>query len=252
VTEAAQGEPDASRIARPDGRGARDLRPVRYETGYLEWAEGSVLLEVGKTRVLCAASHEAGVPRFLLGAGTGWVTAEYSMLPRSTQVRTPREISKGRPSGRTQEIQRLIGRSLRAVTNLGALGENTIWVDCDVLQADGGTRTASITAGYMALALAVRALKERGVVEGDALADSVAAVSVGIVEGVPLLDLCYEEDARAEVDFNVVMTGSGKLVEVQGTAEGAPFSRDDLDTMLSLAAEGIDRLTTVQREVAGG
>jgi ribonuclease PH len=252
VTEAARGEAAASRIARPDGRGARDLRPVRYETGYLEWAEGSVLLEVGKTRVLCAASHEAGVPRFLLGGRTGWVTAEYSMLPRSTQVRTPREITKGRPSGRTQEIQRLIGRSLRAVTNLDALGENTIWVDCDVLQADGGTRTASITAGYMALAVAVRALKDRGVVEGDALADSVAAVSVGIVDGYPLLDLCYEEDARAEVDFNVVMTGSGKLVEVQGTAEGAPFSRDDLDTMLSLAAEGIDRLTTVQREVAGG
>jgi ribonuclease PH len=252
MTEAAQGAAGAASITRPDGRGARDLRPVHYETGYLEWAEGSVLLEVGKTRVLCAASHEAGVPRFLVGARTGWVTAEYSMLPRSTQVRTPREISKGRPSGRTQEIQRLIGRSLRAVTNLEALGENTIWIDCDVLQADGGTRTASITAGYMALALALQALKERGVVEGDTLGDSVAAVSVGIVEGVPLLDLCYEEDARADVDFNVVMTGSGKLVEVQGTAEGAPFSRDDLDTMLSLAAEGIDSLTTVQREAAGG
>jgi ribonuclease PH len=252
VSDAGHGPTGATTGSRPDGRGARDLRPVRYETGYLEWAEGSVLLEVGKTRVLCAASHEAGVPRFLFGAGTGWVTAEYSMLPRSTQVRTPREVSKGRPSGRTQEIQRLIGRSLRAVTNLEALGENTVWVDCDVLQADGGTRTASITAGCMALALAVRSLKERGVVEGDALEDSVAAVSVGIVDGVPLLDLCYEEDARAEVDFNVVMTGSGKLVEVQGTAEGAPFSRDDLDTMLSLAAEGIDRLTTVQREVAGG
>jgi ribonuclease PH len=252
MTEAVHGTAGAAGVARPDGRGARELRPIRYETGYLEWAEGSVLLEVGKTRVLCAASHEAGVPRFLLGAGTGWVTAEYSMLPRSTQVRTPREISKGRPSGRTQEIQRLIGRSLRAVTNLGALGENTIWIDCDVLQADGGTRTASITAGYMALALALRALKERGVIEGDALEDSVAAVSVGIVEGVPLLDLCYEEDARADVDFNVVMTGSGKLVEVQGTAEGAPFSRDELDTMLSLAAEGIERLTVFQREAAGG
>ena len=252
MTEAVHGTAGAAGVARPDGRGAQELRPIRYETGYLEWAEGSVLLEVGKTRVLCAASHEAGVPRFLLGAGTGWVTAEYSMLPRSTQVRTPREISKGRPSGRTQEIQRLIGRSLRAVTNLGALGENTIWIDCDVLQADGGTRTASITAGYMALALALRALKERGVIEGDALEDSVAAVSVGIVEGVPLLDLCYEEDARADVDFNVVMTGSGKLVEVQGTAEGAPFSRDELDTMLSLAAEGIERLTVFQREAAGG
>ncbi|MGH2682875.1 MAG: ribonuclease PH [Actinomycetota bacterium] len=236
---------------RPDGRGPRDLRPVRFETGYLEWAEGSVLLEVGKTRVLCAASHEPGVPRFLAGAGTGWVTAEYSMLPRSTQVRTPREISRGRPSGRTQEIQRLIGRSLRSVARLEAMGENTIWIDCDVLQADGGTRTASITAGYIALALAVRELKDRGVIPGDVLGDPVAAVSVGIVEGVPLLDLCYEEDAKADVDFNLVMTGTGKLVEVQGTAEGAPFSRDDLDTMVSLGAEGIQRLTAVQREASG-
>jgi ribonuclease PH len=252
VSEAASGAGGSGQIARPDGRGYRELRPIRYETGYLDWAEGSVLLEVGKTRVLCAASHETGVPRFLVGGGTGWVTAEYSMLPRSTQVRTPREISRGRPSGRTQEIQRLIGRSLRAVTRLAALGENTMWIDCDVLQADGGTRTASITAGYIALALALRNLKERGVIDGDVLADSVAAVSVGIVEGVPLLDLCYEEDARAEVDFNVVMTGGGKLVEVQGTAEGAPFSRDDLDTMLSLAADGIVRLTAVQREAAGG
>ena len=251
MSKSASGAPAAGAPARPDGRGARELRPVRYETGYLEWAEGSVLLEVGKTRVLCAASHEAGVPRFLVGAGTGWVTAEYSMLPRSTQVRTPREISRGRPSGRTQEIQRLIGRSLRAVARLDAMGENTIWIDCDVLQADGGTRTASITAGYIALALAIRALKERGVIVGDVLGDPVAAVSVGIVEGIPLLDLCYEEDAKAEVDFNVVMTGSGKLVEVQGTAEGAPFSRDDLDTMLSLAAEGIERLAAVQREAAG-
>jgi ribonuclease PH len=251
VSEAASGAARSGQIARPDGRGSRELRSIRYETGYLDWAEGSVLLEVGKTRVLCAASHEAGVPRFLAGGGTGWVTAEYSMLPRSTQVRTPREISRGRPSGRTQEIQRLIGRSLRAVTRLDALGENTIWIDCDVLQADGGTRTASITAGYIALALALRNLKERGVIDGDVLADSVAAVSVGIVEGITLLDLCYEEDARAEVDFNVVMTGAGKLVEVQGTAEGAPFSRDDLDTMLSLAAEGIARLATVQREAEG-
>lgn len=243
---------DATGAIRADGRGPREVRPVRYETGYLEWAEGSVLLEVGKTRVLCAASHEPGVPKFLMGAGTGWVTAEYSMLPRSTQVRTPREVSRGRPSGRTQEIQRLIGRSLRAVTRLDAMGEHTLWIDCDVLQADGGTRTASITAGYIALALALRALKERGVIREDVLEDSVAAVSVGIVDGVPLLDLCYEEDARAEVDFNVVMTGSGKLVEVQGTAEGAPFSREDLDTMLALAAEGMDRLTAVQREAAGG
>jgi ribonuclease PH len=247
-----EGVPAPGGAPRPDGRGPTDLRAVRFETGYLEWAEGSVLLEVGKTRVLCAASHEPGVPKFLAGAGTGWVTAEYSMLPRSTQVRTPREISRGRPSGRTQEIQRLIGRSLRAVTSLEKLGENTVWIDCDVLQADGGTRTASITAGYIALALALGALKERGVVKEDVLEDSVAAVSVGIVGGLPLLDLCYEEDAKAGVDFNVVMTGSGKLVEVQGTAEGAPFSRDDLDTMLALAEQGIDRLTAVQREAASG
>ena len=238
-------------MSRIDGRGPADLRPVRYETGYLEWAEGSVLFEMGNTKVLCTASYEPGVPPFLQGKGTGWVTAEYSMLPRSTQVRTPREASRGRQSGRTLEIQRLVGRSLRAVTRLDQLPEATFWVDCDVLQADGGTRTASITGGYIALALAVRTMKERGVVDAGALADSVAAVSAGIVDGQGVLDLTYEEDARAEVDFNVVMTGSGKLVEVQGTAEGEPFSREDLDAMLSQAATGIDRLTAVQREASG-
>lgn len=238
-------------MSRFDGRGPADLRPVRYETGYLEWAEGSVLFEMGNTKVLCAASYEPGVPPFLQGKGQGWVTAEYSMLPRSTQVRTPREASRGRQSGRTLEIQRLVGRSLRAITKLDRLPEATIWVDCDVLQADGGTRTASITGGYIAMALAIRNLKERGAVDGDALADSVAAVSAGIVGGEGVLDLTYEEDARAEVDFNVVMTGSGKLVEVQGTAEGEPFSRDDLDAMLSQAATGIDRLTSIQREASG-
>ncbi len=237
---------------RTDGRGPRDLRPVRYETGYLEWAEGSVLLEMGKTRVLCAASYEAQVPRFLQGSGKGWVTAEYGMLPRSTAERTPREAARGRQSGRTYEIQRLIGRSLRAVTRLDRLKESSIWIDCDVLQADGGTRTAAITGGYIALALAVRALKERGDLEhADVLADSVAAVSAGIVDGAPMLDLCYEEDSRAEVDFNVVMTGSGRLVEVQGTAEGQPFSREQLDEMIGLAAQGIERLTAMQREAAG-
>jgi ribonuclease PH len=237
---------------RGDGRGPRELRPVRYETGYLEWAEGSVLLEMGKTRVLCAASFEPQVPRFLHGSGRGWVTAEYGMLPRATSERTPREAAKGRPSGRTYEIQRLIGRSLRAVTRLERMGEGSIWVDCDVLQADGGTRTAAITGGYIALALAVRGLKERGTIShADVLSDSVAAVSAGIVDGTPMLDLCYEEDARAEVDFNVVMTGSGSLVEVQGTAEGEPFSRDQLDEMVAMAAEGIARLTAVQREAAG-
>jgi len=237
---------------RTDGRGSRDLRSVRYETGYLEWAEGSVLLEMGKTRVLCAASYEAQVPRFLQGSGKGWVTAEYGMLPRATAERTPREAARGRQSGRTYEIQRLIGRSLRAVTRLDRLKESSIWIDCDVLQADGGTRTAAITGGYIALALAVRALKERGDLEhADVLADSVAAVSAGIVDGAPMLDLCYEEDSRAEVDFNVVMTGSGRLVEVQGTAEGQPFSREQLDEMIALAAQGIERLTAVQREAAG-
>jgi ribonuclease PH len=238
-------------MSRIDGRGPADLRPVRYETGYLEWAEGSVLFEMGSTKVLCAASYEPGVPPFLQGKGTGWVTAEYSMLPRSTKVRTPREASRGRQSGRTLEIQRLVGRSLRAVTRLERLPEATIWVDCDVLQADGGTRTASITGGYIAMALALRNLKERGVIDADSLGDSVAAVSAGIVDGVGVLDLTYEEDSRAEVDFNVVMTGSGKLVEVQGTAEGEPFSREDLDAMLSQAAAGIDALTAIQREASG-
>jgi ribonuclease PH len=234
---------------RVDGRGPRDLRPIKLELGYLEWAEGSVLFEMGQTRVLAAASHEDRAPRFLAGSGKGWVTAEYSMLPRATFERTPREVGKGRPSGRTQEIQRLIGRSLRAVTDLSALGESTIWVDCDVLQADGGTRTASITAGYIALALAVRSLKQRDGLKGEPLVDTVAAVSCGIVGEDRLLDLAYEEDARAEVDFNVVMTGSGRLVELQGTAEGQPFSRADLDELVDLAEGGIKELTALQRDV---
>jgi ribonuclease PH len=237
---------------RGDGRDAGELRPLRYETGYLEWAEGSVLLEMGKTRVLCAASYEAQVPRFLHGSGKGWVTAEYGMLPRSTSERTPREAARGRPSGRTYEIQRLIGRSLRAVTRLERMGEGALWIDCDVLQADGGTRTAAITGGYIALARALRTLKERGTIkDADVLADSVAAVSAGIVDGTPMLDLSYEEDSRAEVDFNVVMTGSGRLVEVQGTAEGEPFTREQLDQMIELAATGIERLTALQREASG-
>jgi ribonuclease PH len=236
---------------RPDGRATADLRPVTLETGYLEWAEGSVLLQMGKTRVLAAASWESRVPRFLQGSGTGWVTAEYSMLPRATAVRTPREVERGRPSGRTQEIQRLIGRSLRSVADLGRMGENTIYVDCDVLQADGGTRTASITAGYIALGLALRTLRERELLAADVLEDSVAAVSAGIVDGERMLDLCYEEDARAEVDFNVVMTGSGRLVELQGTAEGKPFGRDDLDALVDLAGRGIAELTEIQTAALG-
>ncbi len=239
-------------ILRTDGRGPADLRPLKVEMGYLEWAEGSALLEMGKTRVLAAASYEPKVPRFLQGTGSGWVSAEYSMLPRSTAVRTPREIQSGRPSGRTQEIQRLIGRSLRSVTTLGDMGEGTIWVDCDILQADGGTRTASITAGYLALAQAIRGLREQGSVSKEVLADSVAAVSVGLIGEELFLDLSYEEDSRAEVDFNVVMTGSGGLVEVQGTAEGTPFSRDQLDALLDLAGDGIERLTEFQRQVLAG
>jgi len=217
--------------------------------GYLEWAEGSALLEMGKTRVLVSASFEPKVPKFLHGSGSGWVTAEYAMLPRATASRTPREVQAGRPSGRTQEIQRLVGRSLRSVTALERMGECTIWIDCDVLQADGGTRTASITAGYLALAQAVGRLAAGGALPGDVLPDSVAAVSAGIVGEELLLDLCYEEDARAEVDFNVVMTGTGQLVEVQGTAEGKAFSRRQLDSMIDLAADGIEQITEFQRQV---
>ena len=233
-------------MTRPDGRDAAALRPIRYEIGFQEWAAGSVLFSMGRTRVLCSASVADETPRWLRGSGKGWVTGEYSMLPASTAERSPREVNKGRPGGRTQEIQRLIGRALRSITDLRALGERMITVDCDVLQADAGTRTASITGGYIALALALRGLGLERI-----LSDSVAAVSVGLVGGEPLLDLCYEEDAGAGVDFNVVMTGSGALVEVQGTAEGAPFSRQQLDAMLDLAAAGVADLTAVQRAALG-
>jgi ribonuclease PH len=239
-------------LERIDGRGPSDVRPLKVEMGYLEWAEGSALLEMGKTRVLVSASFEPKVPKFLQGTGSGWVTAEYAMLPRATAVRTSREVQQGRPSGRTQEIQRLVGRSLRSVTALERMGECTIWIDCDVLQADGGTRTASITAGYLALAQAVGRLAEAGTVATDVLPDSVAAISAGIVQDDLLLDLCYEEDARAEVDFNVVMTGAGRLVEVQGTAEGKAFSREQLDALLDLASSGIEQLTEFQRQVLAG
>jgi ribonuclease PH len=236
---------------RRDGRRPDELRPVRILRGAQEFAEGSCLIELGRTRVLCAASVEERVPPFLRGSGRGWVTAEYSLLPRSTAVRTPREVQQGRPSGRTQEIQRLIGRSLRAVTDLTAFGEATVTVDCDVLLADGGTRTAAITGGYVALHDAFRALRDAGRIDRIPLVDEVAAVSVGLVDGETLLDLCYEEDAMASVDMNVVMTGSGRFVEVQGTAEGDPFDRARLDAMLELAARGIDRLVRAQREALG-
>jgi ribonuclease PH len=236
---------------RPDGRRPDQLRDITYELGFQDWAEGSILFSMGRTRVLVAASVADDAPRWLRGTGKGWVTGEYSMLPRATEERTMREVNRGRPGGRTQEIQRLIGRSLRGVTDLARLGERTITVDCDVLVADAGTRTASITAGYVALALALRILHERGAVPDDLLLDSVAAVSVGIIAGEPILDLSYAEDAKAEVDFNVVMTGSGRLVEVQGTAEGAPFSRADLATLLDLAEGGIKELTRIQRDILG-
>ena len=229
-------------MTRPDGRDAASLRAVTYELGYQEWAAGSVLFSMGKTRVLCAASVSDDPPRWLRGTGKGWVTGEYSMLPAATNERSIREVNKGRPGGRTQEIQRLIGRALRSVTDLRAMGERMVTVDCDVLQADAGTRTASITGGFIALAIALR-----GVGAEAALRDAVAAVSVGLIDGEARLDLCYEEDAGAEVDCNIVMTGEGQLVEVQGTAEGAPFGRDQLDAMLDLAAKGIAELTEIQR-----
>jgi ribonuclease PH len=238
-------------VTRPDGRPADELRPVSWELGFQEWAAGSILFSMGRTRVLCAASVSEDAPRWLKGTGRGWVTGEYSMLPAATNERSAREVNKGRPGGRTQEIQRLIGRSLRSVIDLSRLGERTITVDCDVLQADAGTRTASITGGYVALAIALRGLAERGLVPDDLLTDSVAAVSVGIIEDEARLDLCYEEDAGAEVDFNVVMTGSGSFVEVQGTAEGTPFSRAQLDALLDLAAGGIADLTALQHRALG-
>ncbi len=234
-------------MLRADQRAADQLRPVRLTPGYLLTAEGSVLIEVGNTRVLCAASLDETVPQFLRGTGKGWVTAEYSLLPRATVTRTPREITRGRPSGRTQEIQRLIGRSLRAVTDLEALGERTIILDCDVIQADGGTRAAAITGAFIALAQAVGQLVSFGVVKTWPIRDYVAAVSVGLLEGEPLLDLTYEEDSRAQVDMNVVMTGSGRFVEIQATAEQSPFGEEQFDALLELARRGIRELIEIQR-----
>ncbi|SRR5579875_315989 len=233
---------------RTDGREPNQLRPTSITPDYLLTAEGSVLIEAGNTRVLCAATIEDTVPSFLRGSGKGWVTAEYSMLPRATITRTPREIAKGRPSGRTHEIQRLIGRSLRAVVDLTALGERSIIVDCDVLQADGGTRTAAITGAYVALAIALGTLVEFKVLPRSPLLDSVAATSVGIVAGVPMLDLAYAEDSRADVDMNVVMTGANQFVELQATAEHTPFSDDQLATLLSLARGGLAELVSLQQQ----
>lgn len=233
---------------RSDGRQPGQLRPTRITPGYLLTAEGSVLIEAGNTRVLCAATIEDTVPSFLRNTGKGWVTAEYSMLPRATITRTAREISKGRPSGRTHEIQRLIGRSLRAIVDLAALGERSVIVDCDVLQADGGTRTAAITGAYAALAIAVGTLVEFKVLPKSPLLDCVAATSVGIVSGTPMLDLAYEEDSRADVDMNVVMTGSNQFVEVQATAEHTPFGDEQMAELLRLARAGLVELFALQRD----
>jgi len=233
---------------RLDGRSADQLRPVRITRGWLEHAEGSVLIEFGGTRVLCAASVTEGVPRWRKGTGQGWVTAEYAMLPRSTNTRSERESVRGRIGGRTHEISRLVGRALRGVVDVSALGENTVVLDCDVLQADGGTRTAAITGAYVALADAVDWMRGQALLAGgDVLRGSVAAVSVGVVDDEPMLDLCYEEDVRAATDMNVVMTGDGRFVELQGTAEGDPFDRRELDELLALAEAGCAELTDLQR-----
>jgi ribonuclease PH len=241
-----------STAKRTDGRTPEQMRPIRLTTGYLLTAEGSVVIDCGNTRVLCAASVEESVPSFLRNQGKGWVTAEYSMLPRATATRSPREVNKGRQSGRTLEIQRLIGRSLRTIVNLVALGERSVIVDCDVIQADGGTRTASITGAYVAMALAINKLVQFGTLKRSPLIDSVSAISVGIVKGQPLLDLNYEEDSRADVDMNVVMTGSGKFVEIQATGEKVAFDDAQMSAMIGLARQGISDLRLLQQEAIGG
>ena len=234
---------------RTDDRKPRQLRPLTITPGYLKTADGSVLIEVGDTKVICTAKLEERVPQFLRNSGKGWITAEYGMLPGSSQVRIGREASRGKIGGRTHEIQRLVGRSLRAIADLKRLGEKTIWVDCDVIQADGGTRTASITGAYVALREAVAAWLTKGILTADPIKDSVAAVSVGIIDGKVLLDLSYEEDSRADVDMNFVMTGSGKFVEVQGTAESAPFTGKQMERMTEIAQEGIRELLKAQKKV---
>jgi ribonuclease PH len=234
---------------RCDGRRAGELRPVKITPGFLPAAEGSTLIEIGHTKVICSASLEEGVPSWLRGGGKGWITAEYGMLPRATSTRTSREVNRGRPGGRTHEIQRLIGRSLRSVTRLEKLGERTIYIDCDVLQADGGTRTAAITGGWVALALALKQMVDFRMIAEMPLREPLAAISVGMVDGVPLLDLCYEEDSRAEVDMNVVMTAAGEFAEVQSTGESRTFTLEQLQQMLALAQTGIAALFEVQKEI---
>jgi len=237
-------------MARSDGRSADELRPIKFERNWLENAEGSCLVHFGRTRVLCVATFIEGVPRFKKDSGEGWVTAEYAMLPRSTESRSDRESVKGKLGGRTQEISRLVGRSLRAIINNKAMGENTIVLDCDVLQADGGTRTAAISGAYVALVDALRWAKGKGFISSveNVLTDSVAAVSVGVIDGEIRLDLHYEDDVRAQTDMNVIMTGSGKFIEVQGTAEGAPFDKQELDQLLEIASQGCQEITQLQKQ----
>ena len=236
---------------RTDGRKLAQLRPIKITPSYIKTADGSVLIEMGDTKVICTAKLEDRVPPFLRNSGKGWITAEYGMLPGSSSIRIGRESSRGKVGGRTHEIQRLIGRSLRAIADLRSLGERTIWIDCDVIQADGGTRTASITGAYVALAEAVRSWLGRGLISLDPLQDAVAAVSIGIIEGKILLDLCYEEDSKADVDMNFVMTGAGKFIEVQGTAEAAPFTRRQMERMAEIAQTGIKELLKTQKNVIG-
>ena len=238
-------------FVRTDNRSPTQIRPARLTPHFLCHAEGSVLIEAGRTRIVCAASVENRVPSFLKNSGKGWITSEYGMIPRATSTRTVREASTGRVGGRTQEIQRLIGRSLRSVTKLDQIGERTIWIDCDVIQADGGTRTASITGGFVALVLALERMREKQLIDAIPVQDYVAATSVGIVDGTPIVDLAYEEDSRAEVDMNIVKTGDGRFIEVQGTAEGPPFDRDALNQLLELAETGIRAMIALQREIVG-
>ncbi len=233
---------------RPDRRKWNEMRPLRITRGNMKYAEGEAFIEMGDTKVLCSGSVEEGVPNFLKGTGTGWITSEYSMLPRATKTRTTRDSVRGRVGGRSQEIQRIIGRAIRAVVDLNKLGERSIILDCDVVQADGGTRTASINGAFVALTYAVFNLLERGLISENPINDFIAAVSVGLVKGKPILDLCYEEDSIAEVDMNVAMTGSGKIVEIQGTSEKEPFSKEQLDIMLNLAGNGITRIIRKQKE----
>jgi ribonuclease PH len=235
-------------MMRSDGRKPKQLRLIKITPNYLKTADGSVLIEMGDTKVICTAKLEDRVPPFLRNSGKGWITAEYGMLPGSSQARIGRESSRGKVGGRTHEIQRLIGRSLRAITDLSNLGERTVWIDCDVIQADGGTRTASITGAYVSLCEAIRSWQKRGIIAQEPIKDSVAAVSIGIVDGKILLDLCYEEDSKADVDMNFVMTGSGKFVEIQGTAESAPFTKKQMDKMSEIAQQGIKELLKAQKQ----